>query len=389
MKRKKIFGNNPKFKFNKSLDHASTSHGSQGNRFQLLENVADMDTLSESEDEISVPKDRLPPIVIDESTSFSTVRNILGSQYKFQRMSIGTKVISESISLYEEALRILQHTGSKFYTHQLKDQKKFKLVLFGLPQLNSQTIIDEFKHTHNIDLSNIKEIKTKRTSIDDAIYMIEFNRDHISKREIRKIRFFCNIAVKWRNPLKGNKGPTQCGKCSMFGHGTSNCFRSPVCPACAGNHDFSVCNLSKTQHEGPVIYKCFNCVKRNYKNVNHKADDVRCPCRQDYLNIRSKITSNPAPIQNKQRNIQNVYNLHGDFPNLPSSSNSPPHAQPAVRNKLLYSELPYNNTQTDNSDDISNDKLLEIYFEAIDALQKCKNKFDKLRVLGNMLRYAI
>lgn len=39
-----------------------------------------------------------------------------------------------------------------------------------------------------------------------------------------------------------------------------------------------------------------------------------------------------------------------------------------------------------NEDDISNEKILEIYF---DALQKCKNKYDKMRVSGKMLKYII
>lgn len=43
----------------------------------------------------------------------------------------------------------------------------------------------------------------------------------------------------------------------------------------------------------------------------------------------------------------------------------------------------------DNNEDLSNEKILEIYFEALDALQKCKNKYDKMRVLGMMLKYVI
>ena len=39
-------------------------------------------------------------------------------------------------------------------------------------------------------------------------------------------------------------------------------------------------------------------------------------------------------------------------------------------------------------DDISNERIIEIYFEALDALQKCKNKFDKMRVLAMMLKMS-
>ena len=102
------------------------------NRFQYLDN--DTDGISDYKEEIKNPNEKIPPIVVDLSTSFSTVHQLMGSQYKFQRMSIGTKVISSSLSLYEDALKLLKISGVKFYTHQLKDHKKFKLVLFGLPQ---------------------------------------------------------------------------------------------------------------------------------------------------------------------------------------------------------------------------------------------------------------
>ena len=52
-------------------------------------------------------------------------------------MSVGTKVLSSTVSLYEDALKTLKDAKINSFTHQFKDQKKFKLVLFGLT--------DEFK----------------------------------------------------------------------------------------------------------------------------------------------------------------------------------------------------------------------------------------------------
>ena len=43
-----------------------------------------------------------------------------------------------------------------------------------------------------------------------------------------KIRFFWNKAFYWRKPLRGNKGPTQCPKCTVYGHGAKNCNRVVV-----------------------------------------------------------------------------------------------------------------------------------------------------------------
>lgn len=428
MKRRVRFvGNNPRYKCPKTSVLSGTT-----NRFKALE-ADDMDTSDDEEVEVPSPREKFPPIVVDESTSFTTIFRIMGSQYKFQKMSIGTKIISSSLVLYEEAVKKLTQVGFKFYTHQLKNHKMFKLVLFGLPKLEIKKIVDEFKESHNIVPASVKEISTKRSNIDDAIYMLEFDRQQVSKKEIRKIRYFYGIVVKWRNPIKSNKGPTQCTKCTMFGHGSRNCHRNDVCAACAGNHDLSVCTLSKTQHEGPVVYKCFNCTKKKLSNVNHKADDPKCPCRQDYLEMRSRITSG-ATLQKGPRNHYEYYVDPEDFPQFVrnSSGMSKTHARSAVdiaagiskphvrtgtnatagasisyvrtadrptagasgirsadNRKTLYSDITSQNNQFGESDDLSNDKLLDIYFEAIDALQQCRNKYDKLRVLGMMLRHAL
>ncbi|KNC24545.1 hypothetical protein FF38_04201 [Lucilia cuprina] len=134
MKRKKTFGNNPKFKIRKPSDRPSTSRAAMANRFSPLDD--DSDDVSEYEEGNKTPLNKIPPIVVDVSTSFSNVHKLMGSQYKFQRMSIGTKVISSTLPLYEDALKLLKDSKVKFYTHQLKDFKKFKLVLFGLPKLD-------------------------------------------------------------------------------------------------------------------------------------------------------------------------------------------------------------------------------------------------------------
>lgn len=97
----------------------------------------------------------------------------------------------------------------------------------------------------------------------------------------------------------------------MFGHGSRNCHRTVVCPACAGNHDLPVCTLNQTQRDGPVVYKYFNCSKRNLNNVNHKADDPKCPCRQDYMQMRNRVTNK---ISCGTRCVYEYYIEPDDFP---------------------------------------------------------------------------
>lgn len=65
---------------------------------------------------------------------------------------------------------------------------------------------------------------------------------------------------------------------------------------------------------------------------------------------------------------------------------------PSVSNKetgKFQHRVSMENNQSNTENDISNEQILQIYFDAIDALQKCKNKFDKMRVLGMMLKQVL
>lgn len=144
-------------------------------------------------------------------------------------MSIGTKIISPSVAHLDSAKKKLIDSQFKFYSHESKDTRLFKLVLYGLPQKDPKKIQMELKISHNIDAITIKEIKTARTSVDDALYMLEFDRTQNTKSQVLKIRRLCSIIVHWKKPQKGNKGPTQCTKYTMYLHGARNCFRRNVC----------------------------------------------------------------------------------------------------------------------------------------------------------------
>lgn len=372
-KRKKFWGSVPKYKLPKSNDEPSTS-----NRFHLLSD----------DDEEQEKKERIPPIIVDSSVSFSNVLAKLGEDFIFKRMSIGTKVTSSTITQYNEALESLKKSNFNFYTHEVKSSKIFKLVLFGLPRLPIDSIMNEFITVHNIKPVSVKEINTKRSCEDDALYIVEFDRNHVSKNEVLKIKHFGCVVVHWRRPFKGNKGPTQCAKCAMYGHGARNCNRVKVCTACAGNHDSGDCSLSKSGTHNSVVYKCFNCCKRNFKNINHRADDPNCPCRREYLEIRQRLTARTRAIVTRSAN-PDINDC--DFPQLPRQNRgeNARDGNTSSQGRVLFSDVSRGNSRDNNDDDLTNEKLLEIFFNAVDALEKCRTKFDKLRVLGMMLKHAI
>ena len=203
-----------------------------------------------------------------------------------------------------------------------------------------------------------------------------------------KLKYFSNVSVYWRRPLKGNKGPTQCSKCAMYGHGASNCNRVVICSACAGNHKLSKCTLNNSGNVGTIIYKCYNCLKKNLRNVNHRADDPKCPSRQEYLDIRHRLTSKTRTTKMRPNVSFFDANEH-DFPQLPRRDSLGNTRNPHTHGKLFSEVAKDKCYDNNNNDDISNEKLMEIFFDAVDALQRCQNKYDKLRVLGMMLKHAI
>lgn len=368
------------------------SNGNE-NRFSALSDNDDdeiVDTFSEGEINEKDFKVIIPPIIVDERHGFATVYKLLGAMYQFKRMSIGTKVISPSTADYEDAMKKLSSAKCLYYTHDMKNTKLFKIVLFGLPQLPLNDIQDDLKTRFNVSPTNIKEINTSRSSVHDAIYMLEFDRTSHTKREIVKIRQICGIIVHWRNPSKGNKGPTFCTKCTMYGHGAKNCHRNNICIACGDSHDYSTCPANKTPEAGPTLFKCFNCAKNKLKNTNHRADDPRCPCRKDYILLRQNLSRKTRSFANKPPQNTFVFN-ENDFPPPPGTTKFQPNAHSSLYPRRSYADAHKSSIPHPiNSNDLFTiDELFNIFTGAITDLRKCTTKTEQLNVIMSMVKYAI
>ena len=345
---------------------------SRGNRFQAMSDADDnMDAPEEDEISVADPPIRIPPIVVDAKHHFTTVMQIVGrnSDYRFKRMSIGTKIECDTLEDYKRVNDVLTAAKFEFFSHPIKDPRAYKLVVFGLPVIPIDEIRSELKENYCVDILNIREIKTKRSTKNDALYIIEFSRDSIAKKDVMKIKYICKVRVDWRNPQK-RKGPTQCTISFMYGHGASNCHRKNVCPACSGSHDFSECNMKKTQNDGPIIYRCFNCIKRGYEEINHRADNSICPCREDYLELKRKLTGNNS------RPSTEVF----------SNANSRPSSS-GIKQNVSYADATRSSNNS-NSKMYSIDQLFDIFTNAMEELEKCKNSHDQIKVIGNLLKYA-
>ena len=64
-------------------------------------------------------------------------------------MSIGTKIIPNTLEVF--VINTLKSNNLTFFIHLVKDNQKFKLVLYDLPQINAKMINEKFKTVFNIE----------------------------------------------------------------------------------------------------------------------------------------------------------------------------------------------------------------------------------------------
>lgn len=222
--------------------------------------------------------------------------------------------------------------------------------------------------------------------------------------------------IKWQPYKPSRKGPTQCYRCMLYGHGISQCMRFAVCSLCSGSHLTNTCT-NITQDTPNPVYKCFNCASANLPAHNHKATDPNCPFRAKYeqtmKNVRDNTknthtsatvnnqgnTSSGVSSSNRSRNTNNndYRNRHRYVlaPNPPAT----PYAD-AVRTSHSNSQSATTHTQHNNAQNEhisahqqngnlwSFAEVADLLLNSINELKQCRTKLDHLKVIANLLQNA-
>ena len=277
---------------------------------------------------------KYPPIVItDERLSdLNKCREVVDAlgleKFMIKNMSVGKKVQVFSKEDNDKCILSFNNNDVHYYTHRLNDQKLFKVVLAGLPNIETSVIASELKTNHNIEPLSISALNSNPNQ-HNKLFLLTFSKSEFSLKLLKQVRHINNIIVNWRPFSPKYKGPTQCKRCSMFGHGAENCHRKEVCLLCAdASHTIASCPFASSDNSVTVNFKCFNCIAKNKTrtgsnllNANHKANDPMCPCRQDYLEVRNIVNH-----RNVARNGKKQFNPGNDFPALhrvPNVEDSP------------------------------------------------------------------
>lgn len=282
-----------------------------------------------------------------------------------------------------------------YFSHPSGENKSFKLILCGLPEINTKEISDSLSATHNITPTKVVMFNTKASS---KMYLCHFTlTENVNIKTVSAIKSVYHHIVTWQKFKPKNKGPTQCYKCVMYGHGIGSCNRFAVCMLCAGNHLTKECNVIAKNSSNPT-YKCYNCASAKLQH-NHKANDPNCPFRAKYIaTIEKARNKNKAKTESRrivERTHSNTHSRTGTFVKAPMPSpltrtfaeaTSSFNTQSSHRSTAPRDA---NNTQTQSNDDLwSIREVTHLLLSSINELKQCKSKLDQLAVIAHLLEHA-
>lgn len=370
---------------NEKVTNTTTNAVSTNNRYAKL---------SDDEEEIvaveptPTKKVKTPPIVVIDA-NYMAIKTLMDGikvqNYNLKYISMGIKILCNTLDDYNASIRGLKEAKIEFYSHDIPSLQPMKFVLSGLPDL----AVDEVKtglQMANIQFVDVKKMHTKGDHKNYALYLVYFANKSTKLSELKVNKYVLNIVVSWSPYIASRKGPTQCNNCQLHGHGSKNCNLPPRCSKCGGKHESRAC-LRDQLPLPEQLYVCCLCGNA------HSSRDRNCPKRIDYIKMKlshSSSKSNHASKSNHsvdQRSRQHMThqqpstNNNSEFPSIkvhqgrkfsdwfsPSQPNSP--AIEANRN--ASEEL------------FSPQQLLELTTELISNLKVCRTKMDQFQVITKL-----
>lgn len=221
-------------------------------------------------------------------------------QFVLRIMSIGKKVFVQSLEDKAKLIEALKSNKIDHFSHPDDVDKTYKIILAGLPECDTNLIIEELKTKHEIAPTKVTMFLTKSVN---KLYLCEFNKNEVNNKKLNSIQSINQHIIKWQLYKPKRKGPTQCRRCLMYGHGINSCARFTVCALCCGSHLTSTCTVYSDTIENP-IYRCFNCASSNLPH-SRKATDPTCPFRTKYNTTISSMREKSKQNTKKNTNVNN------------------------------------------------------------------------------------
>lgn len=296
----------------------------QNKNRKIIRKNKKINVLSEDEDstdnEPTQKKIKIAPIVeTDVDKDIHKIITDLKLPCDLKITSVGKKIVFKTIDDKTKIIEALDTEKIHYFSHPNDDSKTFKAVLCGLPKIETTLIADSLSTSHNITPTKMVMFNTKASS---KLYLCHFDNGEVNMKKLNSIKTVYHHIVSWQAFKPKNKGPTQCYKCSMYGHGISSCKRFAVCMLCGGNHLTTACTVITKTTENPT-FKCFNCESANLQH-NHKANDINCPFRAKYIDTVGQARGKNKQKSTLKKNDETSHSPHSHTAGLYVKATAPP-----------------------------------------------------------------
>lgn len=219
-------------------------------------------------------KDSADPI------SFTTISNQEG----------GVRIKCNDPESYSNLLKLLNKNNIYLHTHQLPQDKGFRIVIKNLHSTTSPDTIRSFLAKQGFSAKYVNVLKNRFTGIPLNIFEVEIaNEANIDVEKILNIRKIDSQEVTVERQARRAE-PVQCHRCQSFGHSKNYCRRPFICLKCAGAHPTTEC---KKPNNTPGL--CANC--GNQHIASYKGCPVYKAERAKLLAV--KFSFPPPNIENR------------------------------------------------------------------------------------------
>lgn len=341
-------------------------------------------------------KDPTPPPVIVKKLNIKQLSDILKDlSVDQQNINIkltqhGTKIYVKQSSDFKVLKNFLIEKEVEFYTHQLKEEKLNKFVLYGLPNFEISEIENELKSKNYFPVE-IKKLNIKNSRYENHTnYLCYFKKsDQVRLRDLREIKSIFQVIVHWNYYSHRPNDVTQCSNCQGFGHGTRNCHLQPICVKCAGGHKSKECPLDNERDENGKIPDrrlfCHHCTHHHTANYN------KCVKRLEFIARQKTFGKNKTNQQRPNQFVPAPELASSRFPAIQRNLNSnlPPwqsqNLHPQFNSTQSNFNTSFHQSSTKNSQDLfTPEQCFSIFTEFISKLSTCKSRQDQLMVIGEI-----
>lgn len=223
---------------------------------------------------------RLPPITVQDITS-SRVDSIMAelkiSNYNKTLLRKGVNIHCSSADEFKTVRGKLDELKHTHYSHDLPEDKLYKVALKGLHHMESSELLAELEIA-GLAPKKIREIASNAKNRQDVIYIISFAKGVTSLAELNRNHYaIAHTRVTWAH-YEHKGGTVTCVRCQLPSHGIKYCSMAARCRYCAENHESSQCEVRS--RDPSFKPKCCNCGGEHFANFKE------CPAKAKYLTTR-------------------------------------------------------------------------------------------------------